>query len=266
MELSTMMRNGCDSCEFHARSLIVPQFKTTTKVVFTDQSAPSGVEVQDVSQVQDGGVVRWGDGNTYFFSTQRKGVKVAAPKNCSKLFAGLENLKVFDGTMLDMSEVWITKCMFANCTSLVEIVGLEAWNMSHVRSMAGMFLECCSLENIDGLQTWNVGNVENLSGMFLECTNIKDWNCLKDWNVSNVKTMRAMFEHCVSFKNVDVLSKWSVNNVEDMGFMFSLCCYLKNIDGLADWDVSWDVDNKEKMDGMFFGCPHVTTKPTWYHV
>jgi hypothetical protein len=74
MELSTVLnKNG-----LHDGPI---DYSWSNRIVFADQSAPEREHVHDVSESFDGGVVRWKDGCTYYFSTQCPGIKVTAPEN-----------------------------------------------------------------------------------------------------------------------------------------------------------------------------------------
>jgi surface protein len=231
-----------------------------TRIVFTDQLAPKGVRRYDVSDARDRGVVRWKDGDTYYFSTQRAGVKVTAPRNCADLFAEIEGLETLDGTMLDTGNAVDMSCMFFRCKSLANIIGLQDWNVSNVTDMASMFAECYALENVDKLHSWDVSHVENMNGMFWACASLTNVNGLADWDVSHVTKMNYMFGH-TSLTNIDAIAEWDVSNVTDMRGMFWRCWSLQNVDGLRDWNVSQGCRTWK----IFGNCPIRTTMPSWYH-
>jgi surface protein len=253
MVLSTVLRLQCWK--------YAPNHKYIRQIVFTDKPAPVGIKSHDVSEAQDGGVVRWKDGDTYYFSTQRHGVKVTAPSDCYKLFFECENLKTFDGSMLDTRNVVRMHEMFGVCKSLENINGLSEWNVSNVEDFGGMFHRCTSLYNLDGLKDWNVGHAVSMAYMFKRCKVLENVDALTDWDVGHVASMAHMFTSCTSIKNVDALSHWNVSNVRNMWWMFAWCTSLKNVDGLLDWSVSHVTD----MDMMFWWCPNLSTKPSWYH-
>jgi surface protein len=189
MELSTVLRNPG-----YFEPYLVP--KNATHIVFTDQPAPKGVRKYDVSKAQDKGVVRWKDGDTYYFSTQRPGVKVVAPEISTYLFSELEKLATIEASMLDVSNVKRMDGMFLSCKSLKNVDGLASWDVSNVTSMDDMFLSCKSLENVDGLAKWDVGNVIPMKAMFCGYKSLENVDGLVSWDVGNVTTMKAMFCDC----------------------------------------------------------------------
>jgi hypothetical protein len=175
MELSTALKftfpdNVCSADRIRQ---LLPSAETTTRIIITDRLAPKGVRKYDVSEAQDGGVVRWKVGDTYYVSTQRAGVKVIAPEHCFRLFSELESLKTFDGTMLDVSGVTEMRCMFYGCTSLLGIIGLQGWDIRNVKDIRLMFAYCPHLEIVDGLADWDVSHVEKMNDMFLRCPKMR---------------------------------------------------------------------------------------------
>jgi surface protein len=215
---------------------------------FTDQPAPESASVTDVSEAKDGGVVRWNDGNAYFFSTQRPGVKVVAPESCSALFATLTELTSVDVSMLDTSYTTNMERVFGDCENLKDIRGLETWDVSKVQNMRWMFSSCHALRNVDALADWNVTEVLNMNQMFDSCCSIKNVDGLAKWDVSHVQDMGGMFMYCRALRNIEALADWNVGNVQNMSYMFSNCYRLKNVDGLKNWNVN----HVQNMTGMFW--------------
>ena len=109
-----------------------------------------------------------------------------------------------EGDTLDVSSLTnlINRCynftyIFEGYRDVIQIIGLEDWDVSHVEDMDGMFMGCKNFNS--DLSKWDVSNVENMSGMFRECEN---FNCdLSKWNVSIVKNMYYMFKGCDSLEN-----------------------------------------------------------------
>jgi surface protein len=225
MELSTVLRQKCWK--------YAPDHVGVAHVVFTDQPAPKDVRKYDVSDAKDKGVVRWRDGDTYYFSTQRPGVKVVAPQHCDQLFQGCISMQSIDGSMLDVSNVQDMGWMFCHCCSLEDIDSLADWDVGQVRHMESVFYNCFALRNVDALQNWNIHNVNWMGGMFISCS-LENTDAIARWDVSNVKHMDGMFCHCESLENVDALAQWNV-------------------------------DQRCTTQHMFDGCPIRTTIPSWYH-
>ena len=50
--------------------------------------------------------------------------------------------------------------MFSGCSSLLDIKGLEKWNVSNGMDFSFMFSGCSSLSDIKGLLNWNLPDWE----------------------------------------------------------------------------------------------------------
>lgn len=119
--------------------------KDATKITFTWEKAPDGVQTKDVSQNKDGSVVLWKDGTSYYVSTQRAGQVI-----------------YFNA---------ISKKMFANCGNLTEIK-FKNVDTSQVVDMSEMFSACMVLKELD-LSSFNTSNVEDVTKMFYGCGELK---------------------------------------------------------------------------------------------
>lgn len=74
--------------------------------------------------------------------------------------------------------------MFAGCTSLGEIDGINNWDVSHVTKMRSMFYNTASLKSLD-LSQWHTSNLQMADKMFFG-SGVTDLN-LKGWDFSNLK-------------------------------------------------------------------------------
>jgi surface protein len=271
MALSTVLKNANGNNFPH----------DVAHIVFTDQLPPLDVELQDMSEAEDGGVVGWTQDDTYYISTLRLGVKVTAPENCFHLFYGGDNLdnshvQTIDATMLDTSSVTNMCRMFSACYNLYVLTGFNTWNTSAVTNMNTMFDGCVSLENVDVLANWDVSNVADMSCMFCNCKSLKNIDSLANWNTSAVTDMSGMFAGCARLSDVTPLADWDTSKVTDISDMFNSCKSLENINGLAEWDThnvtdmewtfancpianiavlaNWDTGSVTNMSQMFYGC------------
>ena len=150
--------------------------------------------------------------------------------------------------------------MFYGCSSLVDLAGLDSWDMSNVESMYRMFYNCSSLENVSFLKDLDVSNVKTMAHMFHDCSSLTDISGLNDWNVSNVEYMTLMFVGCSSLEDVSPLKDWDVSNVKSLNHMFGGCSSLVDLSPLDNWDVS----NVENIGEMFYNCPNIEVYPSWY--
>jgi surface protein len=158
MELTTILKNEY-GFNFHA---------SAKHITFTDQPAPAGVETRDMSETKDKGVVGWMQGDTYYVSTQRPGVKVIAPVYSSHLFTDLDTQSI-NIAMLDTSAVTDMSSLFEGCKSLASLDVLALWDTHNVTLMFGLFHHCASLENVDALSHWDVSSVTTMTEMFYGC-------------------------------------------------------------------------------------------------
>ena len=97
-----------------------------------------------------------------------------------------------------------------------------------VTDMSYMFAGCTNLNNVPGIQYFNTTNVTNMSHMF-EGTNFTGWNLtLTNFNTHNVENMSAMFNNCRSLSTIN-LSMFTTDRVTDMSNLFMDCPLLQNI-------------------------------------
>lgn len=140
-------------------------------IEFTDEAAPKGVELKDLSNDGDGSIVGWIKDGTYKVSTQTKGQKVIFNEDCKKMFADFWQLKNTHFFMVDASIVKNMSGMFAYCKSLTEL-DLSNFDTSKVTDMHEMFAWCYNLRKID-ISYFNISKVKNKNGMFCGCRALK---------------------------------------------------------------------------------------------
>ena len=56
-----------------------------------------------------------------------------------------------------------------------------------------MFASCSSLTRLDGLENWNVSLANNMYRMFYSATNLESVNAINDWDITNVTDFSYMF-------------------------------------------------------------------------
>jgi protein-tyrosine-phosphatase len=115
----------------------------------------------------------------------------------SERYRNLKSLKAI--VALDISErINDLSGMFEGCEELVDLCGLEDWNLSNVVNLSGMFRDCRALEDVFSLAEWNISNVSNMAGMFEGCEALKDLSCLDEWDAGEVFDTSGIFKGCVS--------------------------------------------------------------------
>ena len=174
--------------------------------------------------------------------------------NCddfSGIFEGYKKVKQIIGLeKWDVSHVKYMRSMFYNCYNFNS--DLSKWDVSNVKDMRFMFQNCKKFNS--DLSKWDVSNVEDMSFMFVNCGNFN--YDLSNWDVSKVTDMKFMFQNCEKF-NSD-LSKWDVSKVINMSYMFLYCINFNS--DLSKWNVSKVTDMKY----MFDDCKSLKKIPSWY--
>lgn len=164
------------------------------------------------------------------------------PKSCSGWFSGLKNVtSVYNPEKLDFSEVKSTSGMFCDCTALITglpfgsagaYFDVSSWDTSNVENMKCMFRNCSHLVNVD-VKDFDTKNVTDMSYMFDGCTALRSTKALSEansipnyfngsgWNTNSVTNMSHMFEGCESLTDIDVFN-FNTGAVNEMNDMFWL--------------------------------------------
>lgn len=138
-------------------------------------------------------------------------------------------------------------------SQLVSTQGLEQWKMPFVTDLSGLFYECRNLVDLSGIQNWNVENVRWLRQTFC-CTRIRNVDALKLWNTRNLEDMTETFKFCFYLVNVDGLLMWNVQNVTEMIATFYYTG-IYDTDGLRRWVTS----RLLRANYMFYKCRNLTS-------
>lgn len=147
----------------------------------------------------------------------------------------------------------VDRITFNGCSDLTKLT-LRDWDLGDIDNMRGMFAGCSSMITVDGMQNWDTSKVEDMSYMFYECPDLSEFG-ENTWNTGSVKRMSSMFQDCTSLTNVDGIQKWDTSKVEKLGNMFNGCKELTAID-LSKWDTSLVTDatdmllNCDKLDSL----------------
>lgn len=157
-------------------------------------------------------------------------------------------LQAFNGCT-NLQKVTITADMplynlrdtFRNCTSLVEINGIETWDTSTTKEMYGAFYNCSQLPYSVLLQLSNVldfsscaSSTNALENMFNGVT-FDDAVPLQQLNVSPIRSARGMLTGIKVNGDLD-LSMWNVHPTNLESFLNS--AIIKGTVNLSGWDVS----------------------------
>ena len=221
-------------------------------IQFTDEEAPDGAALTDVSEKKNGSVVAWMDdtSHTWYVSTQQEGKKVQFNKNCSYMFYNCSKLTTLDVSHFDTSNVTNMHSMFYGCSNLT-VLDLSHFDTSKVTDMNSMFMNCSSLTALD-VSHFDTNKVTDMWDMFCNCSSLTVLD-LSHFDTSNVTNMNMMFDACSSLTTLD-LSHFDTSKVANMSMMFYGCSSLTTLD-LSHFDTS-KVTN---MDHMFYECKKLTT-------
>ena len=179
--------------------------------------------------------------------------------------------------LLNIKQITDMSYMFYNCTSLLEIYGIDKWDTSSVTNMSNLFYYCNNLKNLPDISKWNTKNVinmnnmfsgckftslpdislwdtssvTNMSYMFFDCKNINQLPDISKWNISKVNNLSHMFHNCESLKEIPLLDNWDLRSVVDISYMFYNCANISGHINLQQWNLS----NITCKDNIFDGCP-----------
>lgn len=165
--------------------------------------------------------------------------EVALSADSALFFSELANLKSFDATNLDTSNVTNMDQMFVSDNSLTTL-DLQGFNTEKVKNMSMMFAFTSSLTTLT-LSSFNTENVEDMSAMFL-MTSFKQLDVSK-FDTAKVENMQLMFAGS-SLETLD-LSSFDLANMEELpedyyGFGTSPVAYMFASANTLDFDVDKD--------------------------
>ena len=231
----------------------------TKTIIFTDEVAPAGTSLRDLSVEQDGSIVGWKDDSTYKISSQEKNVKITANKDCSGMFwwhytgTPLYYVETIDLTNLDTSITTNMSDMFSYSAHLKNIIFSDGFKTSKVTNMSNMFSYCESLEEINFPSTFDTANVKTMRQMFAGCKNLKTID-VSNFNTNKTEDMSFLFNHCESLTTIDI-SNFNTSNVDNMNNMFSYCSSVTDI----ILPNNFDTPKVTTMGQMFSDCNKITT-------
>ena len=133
-----------------------------------------------------------------------------------------------DGNEIEPEEPEITIPLyvpgkFQERSELTEVTTMV--NNTH-DDLTEMFAGCTNLTTINGIEQWDTSNVTNMNSMFSDCNKLTSLN-LSGFNTSNVTDMSAMFINCTNLKRLD-LSNFDMSKT-DTSFMFYDCNKLQEL-------------------------------------
>ena len=142
----------------------------------------------------------------------------------SNMFNGCSSLEYLDLSGFDLSEMNASMAsMFANCSSLREIKGIENFNVSSVTSFSNMFYKCSSLTSLD-LRNWVTSSATDMAHMFNSCSSLEVLR-VDNFDTSKLENtkMNSMFNSCSSLKTLNLNSFTRGTNLTTITGFLQFC-------------------------------------------
>ncbi len=184
------------------------------------------------------------------------------------IFSNCYNLKNFDISNWDTSNVTNLSSMFQEARSITDTAYMDSWDISKVTSLNSMFKGCTSLTTIDSTN-WGLVESVNMNSMFEGCTNITSGIFASGIN-NNLTSTTNSFKDCSSLISLDLTglilsSGWArymfqgcsnlvcISNINTVGLqigeypkedMFENCTALVQPDAAAQIDIT-DTDGAD---------------------
>lgn len=201
--------------------------------------------------------------------------KLALPANMSNAFANFKNLQHLDLSNADAAKVTNLDHAFANLKQL-QTVDLSGWNTKSVSDVRNLFAGDRVLSQIKGIENWNLSNAKSLAGMFsntsalktISLINVKTSNQLTDtsnmfansgvdkiafgnMNLDSVTNAHAMFANTKNLASLSGLTVEKTSAIKDASEMFKRS-------GLPEVNMDWlSGQNVTNMSGMFAQMPNL---------
>lgn len=126
-------------------------------------------------------------------------------------------------------------------TAITNLECLRKWATDNVELMNYTFNNCQNLVNIDGIEDWNVQHLKETIAMF-ESTPITDTYAFRKWRTLSLQRTIRMFCDCVRLVDVEGVSHLIMSKVIDTSSMFLYCASLVDVRPLRRWDFTrWTI-------------------------
>ncbi len=143
--------------------------------------------------------------------------------------------------------------LFAGCSSLTMISGIDSWTGSNATNVASMFDGDAKLEKLD-LTKFNPSKATDFSNMFANCKALTSVGDLSQWTGSNAKNVSSMFDGDEALTSLD-LTNFNPSGAKSFFGMFSGCSKLTSVGDLNKWTGS----NATNVAYMFNGDEALTS-------
>lgn len=146
----------------------------------------------------------------------------------------LDNIFLGCSMLTDLSDIedWdVSSCvsfehMFDGCTRLKKL-DLRYWKLPNVvKNITSMFARCTNLEEIKGLDKWNINNsLANYDSVFAFCRKLKELD-LSNWR-PKLSRSEKMFCDCRELTTIGDISNWDFSYDINTTDMFNGCGQLE---------------------------------------
>lgn len=119
-----------------------------------------------------------------------------------QLFLGCSELEYVNITGLNLDNVTSTFKLFAGCSNLREIKGIEGLNVRHLDDMSLMFSDCVRLENIDTSKWITTGDCM-YARMFSKCESLKSVN-IQGFDIEDSYQIQKLFHMCTKLEELHI--------------------------------------------------------------
>ena len=183
--------------------------------------------------------------------------KLKATENLYYTFYSCGKLTKLDFSGIDVSDVTNMTRLFDGCSNLQEIVGIEDWNVSKVKSFAYMFLNNGSLKHLD-LSKWQTisatdnsnteGGSNGFEGMFMNCTGLNYLN-ISSFTNPNGATCKEMLAGIHGLCGIEMdMSGFDFANSSDITDILYSTNYTLIVSD-NDYDILQEEIDKERAKG-----------------
>ncbi|KRM16094.1 hypothetical protein FD31_GL000769 [Companilactobacillus nantensis DSM 16982] len=179
------------------------------------------------------------------------GKNVGANAQSDYLFSTLPNVVSIDVSNLDTLIMKSAEYMFLKDSKLVEVIGLENWNIPYLTSISHMFDSDSALTSIEGIGNWDTSRITNISGLFSNAKSLKDISELEKWDTSSITNMDSIF-YSTTITDFSPIKNWDVSKVTSMSSMFT---YNSSVTSL---DFNWDTSSVKFFTNIFSGCTNLS--------
>ena len=164
-----------------------------------------------------------------------------------ELFYNLDISKAryIDITGWDTSNAYSFMCLFAGCSNIEKIYGIEDLDVTNIWNLSHMFENCTKLESLDFSKWKPKYSIQYIWHMFDGCESLKSIKGLNNFKLYRMScpSTECTFRNCYKLDNLDI-SSWDFDCIDNITCMFENCYSLKNL--------KISLSNKELRDGYAF--------------